>query len=226
MRSNRVRVFVSLSVLVLSACTDEGMPTSREDPISQGGAGGNAAIGGHGASGRGGSGGAAGQAAIAWTDDEIAALMQAANAAAVKQSTLAASQTETPPVRQFAVDLATAHSAANTRLLGVLLEQDISPKESAATAQLWRTSSRMVKTLRAASPSDFDTVYVQGQIDAHKAVLEIIDTKLLPTVKNAALKSELQTERKALKTQLQRAQELAKTLDLDVDAGVSEDGGT
>ena len=190
----------------------------------RGGSGGAAANGGRGGSTTG-TGGAAGQTAAAIGDAEISAILTAANNGEVQQNNVAVTKAVAPAARSFAQDLVNMHTAAQTRLNGVISAENLTPKDSTVSADLTKASSQIVSKLQAADLNGFDMAYLQSQIDVHRQVLELIDQRLLPSVKSTALRAELTATRAAVVEHLNRARAIATTLDLSVDAGSEADAG-
>jgi putative membrane protein len=173
----------------------------------------------------GGSAGSAGQAAQVVRDEEIVAILTAANNAEVQQGNVAATKAVSPAVRTYAQDLVNLHTAAQTRLNGVITAANLTPAESATSSDLTKTSSGLVTKLQAADLEAFDMTFIQAQIDQHRQVLTLIDERLLPSVKSDVLRLELASTREAVVQHLNRGRAIAVTLELSVDAGPEADAG-
>jgi len=117
------------------------------------------------------------------------------------------------------------HTAAQTRLDGVIAAASLAPKESALSAALIKASSDIVSKLQATDLGTFDAIYVQTQIDVHRQVLDAIDQQLLPNAKSAVVRTEIATTRAAVVDHLNPARALATALELSVDAGTEADAG-
>lgn len=201
------------------------------------GRGGSSAVAGRGGStantSNGGSGGATtssnagsgGQAAQALSDAEIVAILTAANNGEVQQGNVAVTKAVAPAVRTFAQDMVSMHTAAQTRLNGVITAENLTPAESTTSTDLTKTSSNIVSKLQAADLDAFDMLYIQTQIDVHRTVLTALDEQLIPAAKNAAVRTELTATRAVVVEHLNRARAIAVTLDLGVDAGAEADAG-
>ncbi|MET0389082.1 MAG: DUF4142 domain-containing protein, partial [Polyangiales bacterium] len=221
-----------------------GSPTDRSTttpPIA--GAGGSGTAGGRAAgSGAAGSGiaggGAAGSgvagsvatagtggapAVGALTDPQIVAALGAANESEVEVNTIAVTKAIVPSVREYAQELVRAHTAAQQRLVAAATSASIVPVETSYSTNLRVAASEEVARLNAASTTDFETGYLQGQITQHTEVLRLIDGTLLRDAQNPALRAELSSTRAEVAGHLQLARTLADQLDLDVDAGIVSD---
>ena len=169
--------------------------------------------------------GAGGQAAQAVRDEEIAAILTAANNGEVQQGNVAVTKAVSPAVRMYAQDLVAMHTAAQTRLNGVITATNLNPAENATASDLTLASSKLVAKLQAADLDAFDMTYIQAQIDTHRQVLTLIDERLLPSVKSDALRTEITLTREAVVQHLNRGRAIASTLELSVDAGPEADAG-
>ena len=149
---------------------------------------------------------------IALSDEQIAAITGAANRGEVEQSKLAQSKTKDPKVKKFAAMMITHHGEANQKQIELLKKQHLTPEESPTSTQLTSESSRLLESLKSMTGAEFDRAYVDAQVKEHTALLDAMDTKLLPAVKNADLKADITAMRAKLEGHLKEAQSLQKSL--------------
>jgi putative membrane protein len=148
----------------------------------------------------------------AFSDEQIAAVSGAANRGEVEQAKLAVGKAKDAKVKKFATMLASHHGDANTAEVALLKKQHLTAEESTTSTQLTLESTRLVESLRPMTGTDFDKAYMDAQVKEHTAILDTMDTKLLPAVKNAELKAGLTAMRAKVETHLKDAQAIQTSL--------------
>jgi putative membrane protein len=149
------------------------------------------------------------------SDAQIAAIMIEVNGAEVRAGQVANSRASNTATLAFATMMVTDHLAATGRLQIVLQSANINAADSPDRRALAAEGMQTLDTLWATPASTFDRVYLQSQVTMHTQVLQMLDAKLIPAAQNAALKSELQTERTAVMAHLTLAQQLLTNLTTD-----------
>jgi putative membrane protein len=193
-------------------------------------AGRGASYGGNGGAGVGGTSGTGGQPAAGGasgnpsasrlTDAQIAAVTSTANSGEVDMGMLALERAQLPEVRDFAQMMVTMHSAAQQRAMGVLQALGVTPAPNPVSDRLKSDADAMLVQLRSTEASQFDLIYISGQVDVHMKVLQLIDDQLLPSATADALKADLTTARGEVQMHLQLATALMAQLEDSLDAGV------
>ncbi len=146
------------------------------------------------------------------TDAQIAAISGAANRGEVEQSKLATGKAKDAKVKKFAAMMGAHHGDADKAETALLKKQNLAPEESPTSTQLTLESSRLVESLRALTGTEFDKAYIDAQVKEHTAILEAMDTKLLPAVQNADLKTGLTMMRAKVESHLKEAQAIQTSL--------------
>lgn len=157
-------------------------------------------------------GAAAGAAATLATgarlsDAEIAAVMIATNRGEMEEAQLALSKTQNPAVRQVADRIIADHTASNQRIMQILERMNAAPVENALSRQIQENHMRAMETLRAASGSAFEHVYLERQTAIHRYVIDTVDSVLLPSARAQPVPAELVATRPALAAHLQMSQQ-------------------
>jgi putative membrane protein len=220
----------------LAAVSGAGAGCSNDNEAAENGAAGTGGFAGTGnRAGTGGTGGttaasagASGTAAAALTDGQIAAIMLDANSGEVQAAQVALSRSNTSAIQTFANRMVTDHSAASAALQSVLNAANITAADSAQRQTLANQTTQALNTLWAAPAASFDAAYAQSQVTMHQAVMQLLQSQLIPHVQNAALKSELQSELAAVMSHLADAQQLAAQFPTSTAGGgtTTADGGT
>lgn len=157
-------------------------------------------------------------APIALSDEQIAAINSAANRGEVDQAKLASEKSKNPKIKKFAAMMTAHHADANTKATDMLRKAHITPEESVTSTQMTTESSKLVESLKPMSGPEFDRAYIDAQVKEHTAILDTLDTKMIPVVKNADLKSELTAMRAKIDGHLKEAQAIQKSLPTPVPA--------
>jgi putative membrane protein len=134
------------------------------------------------------------------TDTEIAGVTEAANASEIEQAKIA-------EVKRFAGMMLMHHQQAQTDLARL----GIKTADSPVSIQLDTASASTLDLLKNAT-GDFDRVYIDSQVEAHRNVIALIDSQLLPSAKEPSLRAYLQKVRNQVEAHLQQAETQQQTL--------------
>jgi predicted outer membrane protein len=150
--------------------------------------------------------------APALTDAEIAGVIDAAGLSRRQEAREAAKRTNDPRVQQLAQRVLADDAHAQTRLERAESASSISSRDSAASAELRSSTARTLDTLRAASPSELDKLYIDAQVSENRRVLELLEETLLPAAQSAELKTFLREWRASTARHLGAAEEVQSSL--------------
>jgi putative membrane protein len=151
-------------------------------------------------------------ATLELTDSQIAAIANAANTAEVDEAKLAERKARNPRVREFARMMIEQHGQAKADLAQLIPRLNMTPNTSQRLSQLQADAASTRTRLETAPAADFDQQYIDSQIEAHRKVLNALDTELIPNAVNPELKSQLQSLRPRVQSHLQQAQSIRQTL--------------
>jgi putative membrane protein len=141
-------------------------------------------------------------------DDQIAAITDAANTAEVEQARIALTKTKNARVKKFANMMIAHHGKAKedqTKL-------QLGTRESATLTELSADSTNQLSLLKNAGTKDFDRTYIDAQVEAHRKVLNLFDTALIPNATNTQLKQMLMDFRPRIAEHLTEAQQIQEML--------------
>jgi putative membrane protein len=141
------------------------------------------------------------------TDTEIAGVTEAANASEIEQAKIAQRKAKNPEVKRFAGMMLMHHQQAQTDLARL----GIKTADSPVSIQLDTASASTLDLLKNAT-GDFDRVYIDSQVEAHRNVIALIDSQLLPSAKEPSLRAYLQKVRNQVEAHLQQAETQQQTL--------------
>ncbi|MDP9000902.1 MAG: DUF4142 domain-containing protein [Myxococcota bacterium] len=144
-------------------------------------------------------------------DGQIAAAAQAINDGEIQEAALAETKASSADVKGFARQMATDHRAILNKVNATLSRQKITPSDSWMSTQLKSDAQSELATLKSQTSNDFDREYVDAQVRGHQHALDLID-RMLPAVKSAELKAQLQAARPIVALHLRHAEGMQQTL--------------
>lgn len=152
---------------------------------------------------------AAGSASAAGpSDPQIAAIVVTANQVDIDAGNLALSRAKSPDVKTFAQLMITDHSGVNKAATELVQKLHVTPEASPTSQSLQKGGDDNVAALKKLSGSAFDRAYVDHEVAYHQAVLDAVDTTLIPNAQNAELKALLVKVRPAFVAHLAHAKRL------------------
>jgi putative membrane protein len=150
-------------------------------------------------------------AAGSWTDANIFALLDEANAADSSAGAVAATKGTAAAVRDFGKQMMRDHHKLRTdgQALATKLKVTASAPSDDAVAP---AAQKEMDTLNStAKGKDFDRAYIDAEVDAHKAVLDMA-TKAAGITQTAELKNLIQKAAPTIQGHLDKAEAIQKTL--------------
>lgn len=146
-----------------------------------------------------------------WSDANIVALLDEANAADSAAGAIAATKGTAAAVRDFATRMMRDHH--QLRAQGAALAKKLNVTPSApADDPLPAAAQGETNTLNTTPKGkDFDKAYIDAEVDVHKKVLDLA-TKAAAQTQNAELKNLIQKAAPVIKGHLDKAESIQKTL--------------
>jgi putative membrane protein len=146
------------------------------------------------------------------SDEQIAAVTNAANTGEVDQAKEAVKKAKNAKVKAFANEMIKDHGEAYKKQNEILKKASLTASDNPVAMQITTDGKQVMSTLNAATGADFDKAYMDAQVKEHQQVLDNLDNKLIPSAKNAELKAHLQTIRTKVAHHLKMAQDLQGSL--------------
>lgn len=150
--------------------------------------------------------------APALTDARIAAIVLAANTIDIENGEMAVARSKNRTVREFAQRMVTDHTSVNARAAALAGRLNLVPEESDASRALVTGADSTRRALGRLKGAAFDRAYVQNEVDYHQAVLDLLDQKIVPSVRNEELKDLLVSVRPAFVAHLDHARTIRASL--------------
>ena len=146
------------------------------------------------------------------TDPQIAAIVVTANQVDIDAGKLALTKAKSPDVKSFAQLMITDHSGVNKSATELVTKLRVTPENSPTSQSLQKGGDDNLAALKKLSGSAFDRAYVDHEVAYHQAVLDAVDTTLIPSAQNAELKALLVKVRPAFVAHLDHAKHLQSEL--------------
>jgi putative membrane protein len=144
---------------------------------------------------------------VAWSDANIVALLDEANAADSTAGALAATKGTATAVREFGKRMARDHHTL--RVQGAALAKKLNVTPAAPSDDpLPAVAQKEMETLNStAKGKDFDKAYIDSEVDIHKAVLDLA-TKAAAQTQTAELKALIQKAAPVIQAHLTLAESI------------------
>lgn len=142
------------------------------------------------------------------SDDQIAGITDGANSAEIEQGKLARLKSKDKDVQRFAAKMIAAHEEAKKNQDKLKLPT----AESALGNTLGTEAASTLATLKTSEGLTFDKAYIDAQVTAHQKLLDALNDRLIPAVKNPDLKVYLNQIAPHVAHHLKEAQEIQKSV--------------
>ena len=150
----------------------------------------------------------AAQAAL--TDPEIASIAVTANQIDIDYAKIAMEKSKTKSVVDFAKTMAKDHQSVIDQAVALVTKLGVTPQDNPTTQSLLSGAAETKTMLNSKTGADFDKAYVDNEVAYHKAAIDIVENKLIPSSSNAELKALLQSALPLFKEHLSHAEMVQK----------------
>lgn len=151
-------------------------------------------------------------AADAPTDPQIAHIAYTAGNLDVEAGKQALAKSHNATVRSFAEEMVRDHTAVNDKALALLKKLHVTPQANPTSAALTKQADATRERLSKLSGAAFDRAYMDNEVAYHKTVNGALQSTLIPSAKNAELKSLLETGLTLFREHEAHAEQIAKEL--------------
>ena len=149
--------------------------------------------------------------AATWSDANIFALLDEANAADSSAGAVAATKGTAAAVRSFAKDMMRDHHTLRTQGAALAKKLNVTPSAPGDDPVPNMAQTETNTLTSTAKGKDFDKAYIDAEVDAHKAVLDLA-TKAAGQTQTTELKNLIQKAAPLIKAHLDKAEAIQKTL--------------
>jgi putative membrane protein len=144
----------------------------------------------------------------ALNDEQIAAITDGANGAEIEQGKVARLKSKDRDVQHFSAKMIAAHEEAKKNQDKL----DLKTAESALGNTFGTEAASTMNALKGAEGTAFDKAYIDAQVDEHQKLLDALNDKLIPNVKNPDLRAYLNQIQPHVAQHLKEAQVIQKAL--------------
>jgi putative membrane protein len=141
-------------------------------------------------------------------DANIAAMILASNNTDLSYARLVPSRAERADIKEFAQRMLTDHVSVNAQVNELLTKLDLAPEDNVASLDMRDESANKRDIMRELSGYAFDSTYIENEVSYHRKFLASIDNVMLPSARNAQLKSLLTAVRPAVAAHLAHAEQV------------------
>lgn len=146
------------------------------------------------------------------SDPEVAHVAVTANSIDIELARLAEARARNGAVRQFAATMITDHTAVNGQAAALAGRLGVTPKDNPVSQSLLAGAAQARAAIEPLQGSAFDRAYIEREVAYHQAVLDALDSLLIPTTANDDLRKLLVDVRPAIATHLEHAKKLGGSL--------------
>ena len=151
-------------------------------------------------------------AADAPTDPQIAHIAYTAGNIDIAAAKQALGKSHNKAIRGFAEEMVRDHTAVNDKALALVKKLHVTPQANPTSASLTKDADATHARLAKLSGGAFDRAYIDNEVAFHKTVNGALEKTLIPSAKNAELKSLLQTGLSLFREHEAHAEQVAKEL--------------
>lgn len=148
-------------------------------------------------------------AADAPNDAQIAHIAYTAGNIDIAAAKQALAKSHNAAVREFASEMVRDHQAVNAKALALVKKLKVTPQDNPTSQALSKGAADEMKKLGALNGAAFDKAYVDNEVAFHGTVNGALKSTLIPSAKNAELKSLLETGLTLFTEHQHHAEELA-----------------
>jgi putative membrane protein len=146
-----------------------------------------------------------------WTDENIVALLDEANAADSAAGAIAATKGTSAAVRDFGKRMMRDHHSLRAQGEALAKKLKVTPTPPAGDNSMADSQKSLDNLNSTAKGKDFDKAYIDHEVEYHKALLETA-TKAMGQAQNTELKALIQKAAPAIQGHLDKAESIQKNL--------------
>lgn len=144
------------------------------------------------------------------TDPEVASIAVVANQIDISYAELAKTKSKDAEILKFAETMAKDHKAVIDQAVALVTKLQVTPKDNAVSKQLQSDADKTRKSLASKSGAAFDKAYIDNEVAYHKAVIGVLESRLIPESENKELKDLLTNVMPAFRAHLEHAEMVQK----------------
>jgi putative membrane protein len=147
------------------------------------------------------------------SDPQIVGIVSVADQIDINYAKLALSKTNDKQVKDFAQQMITDHTSVQKAVADLAAKLNVTQADSETSNSLKSQAQQTMQKLEGLNGKAFDKAYIDNEVAYHQAVINATNTVLIPSARNADLKSALQGAVPLFEGHLQHAQRVQSALD-------------
>ncbi|MFO7180366.1 MAG: DUF4142 domain-containing protein [Pseudomonadota bacterium] len=147
------------------------------------------------------------------TDSEVLGAVSVANRAEIRQAELAVERGNAEAVTTYAEMMIEDHTTAEQRLRALATEQGLPVEDSSVSRMLEAQSDGIEILLESLPDAEFDSAYIDAQVEVHEGLLDLIDTRLIPEASEPLIVDYLEELRDTIEEHLETALDVRDAID-------------
>lgn len=145
-------------------------------------------------------------------DAQIATIALTAHQIDVDRGKVAVARATDSGVKQLAQHMVDDHTQGANEVLALAKKLGVTPEESAVSKSLKDGAAQTAAKLKGLKGAALDRAYVDAEVAYHQAVIDAVNTVLIPGAKNAEVKQALVNTAPTLQAHLIHAQQVQAAL--------------
>jgi len=145
-------------------------------------------------------------------DAQIAHIAYTAGKIDVAAAKQALAKSKSATIREFASQMVRDHEAVNAKALELVKALKVTPQDNATSQALTKAAEATMQRLAALDGAAFDRAYAENEVAFHRTVNGALESTLIPSARNAQLKSLLETGLTLFREHQMHAEQVAAEL--------------
>jgi putative membrane protein len=146
-------------------------------------------------------------------DAQIVTAIRSANVAEVDLGRIAVGRAKDEDVKEFAEMMISDHGEAVKDIDELVTKLGLTARESELSSELGVKAQATETKLTQTSGAEFDRLYMAEMVEAHRKLLDTLDSRILPAAENEELREMLTSMRSRVEKHLEHAQKVFEELE-------------
>jgi len=142
------------------------------------------------------------------TDPQIVKVLEAVDSAEIEQAKIAQKKSKNPKVKKFAQQMIQHHTKSKQKGTQLARKAKLTPEDSVVATTLTGAATQQLEQLKGADAASIDALYIEGQVQQHQQVNDLISAQLIPAASNDQLKTMLADVRTMVEGHITQAKEI------------------
>lgn len=146
------------------------------------------------------------------SDEQIAAVVLAADNAELNQARLAEKKTKSKQVKGFAHHMISDHGKHEHAVVSMDKQNRMTPEQSSLSQSLASQTGDTTRQLGEMSGKSFDKAYIDAQVKEHQSLLDALNHQLIPDASNPRVKEMLTRTARTVSSHLEQAKRIQASM--------------